>query len=76
MPVMIQIRNVPDALHAKLKQRAADAGMSLSEYLLTEAGKIAERPTLKEMLERLAALPPIDLPESPTDILRAERDSR
>jgi hypothetical protein len=31
---MIQIRNVPDALHRQLKSRAALAGMSLSDYLL------------------------------------------
>ncbi len=33
---MIQIRNVPDALHRRIKVRAALAGMSLSEYLLGE----------------------------------------
>jgi hypothetical protein len=31
---MVQIRNVPDELHRKLKSRAALAGMSISEYLL------------------------------------------
>src|SRR5712691_2921028 len=30
----IQIRNVPPELHRKLKVRAAEAGMSLSDYLL------------------------------------------
>jgi antitoxin FitA len=32
--MMIQLRNVPDALHRSLKARAATAGMSLSNYLL------------------------------------------
>ena len=32
---MVQIRNVPDALHRKLKARAADAGQTLSDYLLS-----------------------------------------
>lgn len=36
MSKMIQIRNVPDALHRKLKARAALEGMSLSDYLLAE----------------------------------------
>jgi plasmid stability protein len=31
MTMMIQIRNVPDALHRELKSRAALAGMSLSD---------------------------------------------
>jgi hypothetical protein len=34
MTAMIQIRNVPDALHRKLKARAALLGKSLSDYLL------------------------------------------
>ncbi|MGH8586426.1 MAG: FitA-like ribbon-helix-helix domain-containing protein [Gammaproteobacteria bacterium] len=36
---MVQIRNVPDDLHRKLKARAALAGMSISEYLLREIEK-------------------------------------
>jgi len=40
---MIQLRNVPDALHRSLKARAAMAGMSLSDYLLTEIREIAEQ---------------------------------
>jgi plasmid stability protein len=43
---MIQIRNVPDALHRRLKSRAALASMSLSDYLLAEIREVAERPTL------------------------------
>ena len=44
MSKMIQLRNVPDALHRSLKARAAMAGMSLSDYLLAEIKEIAERP--------------------------------
>jgi plasmid stability protein len=69
----IQLRNVPDRLHRKLKSRAARAGMSLSNYLLQEIQQIAERPTLQEMRARLARLPSIDLPELPADAIRAQR---
>ena len=48
MSKMIQLRNVPDALHRKLKARAAQAGMSLSDYLLDEIRQAAERPTMEE----------------------------
>jgi plasmid stability protein len=47
----IQIRNVPEALHRKLKARAAEAGMSLSDYLLREVRKSAERPTAEDLLK-------------------------
>jgi hypothetical protein len=42
---MVQIRNVPDTLHRKLKARAADAGQTLSDYLLAEMERLAALPT-------------------------------
>lgn len=76
MPRMIQIRNVPDALHRTLKARAALAGMSLSDYLLAELRQVAERPTLDELRERLRRQEPVSLRESAAKAVRAERDSR
>lgn len=49
---MIHIRNVPDALHRLLKSRAALAGISLPDYLLSEIRRVAERPTLDELRAR------------------------
>ena len=76
MNKMIQIRNIPDDLHRRLKSRAALAGMSLSEYLLKEIRQVAERPTLEEMRARLESYPPFEPSVSAADIIRAERDSR
>jgi len=73
---MIQIRNVPETLHRKLKSRAALEGMSLSDYLLAELRRMAERPTLAELRERLEKRPATNLIPSPEDAVRAERDSR
>jgi plasmid stability protein len=73
---MIQIRNVPEALHRRLKARSAMAGMSLSDYLLAEIRLLGERPTIEEMLTRLQTRPALALSESPADAIRAERDSR
>ena len=53
MAITIQICNAPDALHRRLKSRAALAGMSLSAYLLSEIRDVAERPTLAELRKRL-----------------------
>lgn len=52
MSKMIQIRNVPDDLHRTLKARAAQQGMTLSDYLKLELKHIAELPTVEEVLER------------------------
>jgi plasmid stability protein len=75
---MIQIRNVPEALHRKLKARAAEAGMSLSDYLLREISNAAEVPTWAEMRKRLASRSKVELPEGTdiADIIREEREAR
>ena len=71
---MIQIRNVPEALHRRLKSRAALAGMSLSDYLLDEIRRVAERPTLDELRVRLRSRTETTLSVSPAEAVRAERD--
>jgi plasmid stability protein len=76
MSKMIQLRNVPDALHRKLKARAALEGLSLSDFLTREARKIAERPSMMEMRARLETRPILELSPSPTEIVRQERDRR
>ena len=76
MSVMIQIRNVPDALHRKLKARAAEAGLSLSDYLLADLRKSAERPTPDELKARLSTRTAVSPPISPARAVRAERDAR
>ena len=74
MSKMIQIRNVPDALHRRLKSRAALAGMSLSDYLLNEIREVAERPTFEELRARLARRSPVTSSLSPAEIIREVRD--
>jgi antitoxin FitA len=74
MTVMIQIRNVPDTLHRRLKSRAALAGMSLSDYLMNEIRQVAERPTLDELRGRLERRPAVAPSVTPTQAVRAERD--
>lgn len=74
MPKMVQIRNVPDDLHRRLKSLAALAGMSLSDYLLKEIRQIAERPTFEELRARLAGRPPLTSLLSPAEIIREVRD--
>lgn len=73
---MIQIRNVPEPLHRRLKSRAALAGMSLSDYLLNEIRAVSERPTVDELRARLRSRPSVEPSISAADAVRAERDSR
>ncbi|MGP8093151.1 MAG: FitA-like ribbon-helix-helix domain-containing protein [Candidatus Sulfotelmatobacter sp.] len=76
MSKMIQLRNVPDELHRRLKARAATAGMSLSDYLLSEIKEVAERPTLAEMRERLHQRKSVSLRLDTARMIREEREAR
>ena len=75
MSKTIQIRNVPDDLHRTLKVRAAKAGMTLSDYLLSEIEQVAAKPTMKEWLERVSHDEPVKLDEPPEVIIRRMRDA-
>ena len=76
MSKMIQVRNVPDALHRGLKARAAMAGMSLSDYLLAEMKEIAERPTLAELRDRLHKRKPVSAKLDSARLVGEEREAR
>jgi len=76
MSRMIQIRNVPDPLHRALKARAAMAGMSLSDFMLAEIRRLAERPTMEELRERLHRREPVKLKVGAAQAVREERDVR
>jgi plasmid stability protein len=76
MGKMIQIRNVPDGVHATLKSRAALAGQPLTEFLLAEIRKVAERPAPEEVAERLLRRPSVRLKTAPAKAVRAERERR
>jgi plasmid stability protein len=76
MPVRVEIRNVPDELHSRLKARAALAGMSISGYLLREIERSLERPTPEELLQRLRGRDPVELREPASLALAAERENR
>jgi len=73
---MVQVRNVPDEVHRKLKSRAALAGMSLSDYVLQEIERSLERPTREELLTRLRSRTRVEPSEPIASIVAAERRSR
>lgn len=72
---MIQIRNVPDSLHRRIKARAALEGLSMSQYLLREVERSLSRPTMDELLDKIAEQREVSLEPPPADVLREERES-
>ncbi|HET7046404.1 MAG TPA: hypothetical protein VFI37_16275 [Gaiellaceae bacterium] len=75
MSKMIQIRNVPDELHRKLKAKAAERGQTLSDYLLEIAEHESETVSWEEMIRRLRRRRRVEIDDLPTaDVIRELRE--
>jgi antitoxin FitA len=71
----IQIRDVPDDVHRRLKSQAALAGQSLNEFLLARLSELAHLPTVPELIARIRQREPYEGPSLAAEI-RADRDQR
>lgn len=47
------VRDLPEEVHAQLQRRAQRLGQSLQQYLVAELKRLAERPTIDEVLDRV-----------------------
>ena len=72
---MIQIRNVPDDLHRALKVRAAREGRTLSELILSDLPRLADRPSPEEVLTRIRSRSPVGGAPA-AELIAAEREQR
>ena len=50
----VLIRDVPENVHVRLQARADGRGQSLQQYLAGELRRLAERPSMDEVLARIA----------------------
>jgi antitoxin FitA len=71
----VQVREVPDDVHRRLKSQAALAGQSLNEFLLARLTEIASVPTVPELAQRIRERAPYTGPSSAA-VVREERDRR
>lgn len=73
----VQIRGVPDDVHAALVRRAERAGQSLQQFLAAQLTTIASTPTLEEVLDRIERRPKARLARHDAiDAIDAERAGR
>lgn len=47
------MRDLPEEVHVQLQRRAENQGQSLQQYLVAELKRLAERPTVDEVLDRI-----------------------
>lgn len=72
----VQIKSVPEDVHAVLHRRAAEHGQSLQEYLLGLLTELARHPTVDEVLARAGARSGGTVPlAAATTAVRAARGS-
>lgn len=73
----VQVKDVPEDVHAVLRRRAAASGKSLQEYLRARMIEEARRPTLEEVLDRASGRAGGSVPLSfAAEQLRRDRDAR
>lgn len=72
----VQIRNVPEDLHRRLRARAALEGSTVSDLLLRELERFMERPSKQEVLARIARRTAVSPSESSAEAVRAGRAER
>ena len=72
---MIQIRNVPDDLHRALKVRAAREGRTLSDLILSDLPRLADKPSPEDVMTRIRSRSPVGGPPA-SELIAAERDRR
>ena len=73
MSKMIQVRNVPDALHRELMRRARARKLTLTAYVQEVLTREVERPRPEDVFARIAGRRRVKLPASAAELLRAER---
>ncbi len=71
----VQVRDVPEDVHRRLKSQAALAGQSLNEFLLARISDIARSPTVPELAQRISERAPYTGPSS-AEVVREGRDGR
>jgi antitoxin FitA len=49
----VLVRDIPDEVHAELQRRAERRGQSLQQYLAGELRRLAEQPTIDELLDKV-----------------------
>lgn len=76
MPKMLQVRNLPDPVHAELSRRAMRSGRTLTDFVQAILEREVARPPLDEVLERLHGREPVDLGQPAAELLAEERGRR
>ncbi len=73
---MIQVKNVPPAVHSEVRRRADQEGLTIRDYVLNLIARDQRIPSKRDWLERVGQLEPVAVSESAADMVRAGREER
>ena len=76
MSRMLQVRNLPDEVHAKLKERAVAERMSLSDYVARELTRMTQYRSNAEILQAARERNALIDPDTLVQAVRESRDER
>ncbi len=70
----LQIKNLPEGLHAELRRRAGRSGLTVRDYVLRLIEADQRLPSTEDWLDELRAHPPVTI--SADDVVRAIEEAR
>jgi hypothetical protein len=73
---IIQVKNVPPELHAELRRRADQEGLTIRDYVLKLIEKDQRLPSKQDWLDRVEELEPIKVSRSAAEMVREGREER
>jgi antitoxin FitA len=73
---IIQVKNVPPAMHTELRRRADQEGLTIRDYVLKLIERDQRLPSRRDWLERVAELEPVAVSRSAAEMVREGREER
>ena len=73
---IIQVKNVPPAMHSELRRRADQEGTTIRDYVLKLIERDQRLPSKRDWLERVAELEPVAVSRSAAAMVREGREER
>jgi hypothetical protein len=73
---IIQVKNVPPAMHRELRRRAQQEGSTIRDYVMQLIERDQRLPSKRDWLDRVAELEPVAVSQSAADVVREAREER
>lgn len=73
---IIQVKNVPPAMHSELRRRAQQEGMTIRDYVMKLIERDQRRPSKQDWLDRVSELSPVPVTQSAAEVVREAREER